>query len=67
LSNQTAGEILSMLDRSRLQRIVGAHLSQQNNTPALARQALEGALGGAGPEVMIACQADGFDWVEIAA
>jgi len=66
LSNETAGEILAMLDRSRLQRIVGAHLSLQNNTPALAREALEGALGGFGPEVMIACQAEGFDWVEIA-
>jgi phosphoribosyl 1,2-cyclic phosphodiesterase len=65
LSNETAGEILSMLDRSRLQRIVGAHLSQQNNTPELARQALEGALGGAGPEIMIACQAEGFGWQEI--
>ena len=67
LSNETAGEILSMLDRSRLQRIVGAHLSQQNNTPALARQALEGALGSAGPEIMIACQAEGFGWLDIAA
>jgi phosphoribosyl 1,2-cyclic phosphodiesterase len=65
LSNETAGEILSLLDRSRLQRIVGAHLSQQNNTPELARQALEGALGGAGPEIMIACQAEGFGWQEI--
>jgi phosphoribosyl 1,2-cyclic phosphodiesterase len=64
LSNDTAAEILSLLDRSRLQRIVGAHLSQQNNTPQLARQALEGVVG-AGPEIMIACQADGFDWIEI--
>lgn len=62
LSNETAAEILSALDRSRLQRIVGAHLSQQNNTPELARKALEGALGSAGPDIMIACQADGFDW-----
>jgi phosphoribosyl 1,2-cyclic phosphodiesterase len=67
LSNETAGEILAMLDRSRLQRIVGAHLSQQNNTPALARQALEGALGSAGPEIMIACQAEGFGWLDIPA
>ncbi len=65
LSNETAGEILSMLDRSRLKRIVGAHLSQQNNTPALAREALQGALGSGGPDVMIACQAEGFDWLEI--
>ncbi len=65
LSNQTAAEILSALDRSRLQRIVGAHLSQQNNTPELAREALESALGGIGPEIMIACQEDGFGWLDI--
>lgn len=65
LSNETAGEILAALDRGRLQRIVGAHLSQQNNTPELARQALEGALGGDGPEIMIACQAEGFGWIDI--
>jgi phosphoribosyl 1,2-cyclic phosphodiesterase len=64
LSNDTAAEILSLLDRTRLQRIVGAHLSQQNNTPELARQALEGVVG-AGLEIMIACQAEGFNWIEI--
>jgi phosphoribosyl 1,2-cyclic phosphodiesterase len=64
LSNDTAAEILSLLDRSRLQRIVGAHLSQQNNTPELARQALESVVG-ASPEIMIACQTEGFDWIEI--
>ena len=37
-----------------------------NNTPALARQALEGALGGVGPEIMIAGQAQGFDGVDVA-
>lgn len=66
LSNDTAADILAALDQSRLQRIVGAHLSQQNNTPALARQALEGALAGGGPDIMIACQAEGFAWVNIA-
>jgi phosphoribosyl 1,2-cyclic phosphodiesterase len=62
LSNDTAAEILAALDRSRLQRIVGAHLSQQNNTPELARQALESVLIGGGPDIMIACQAEGFGW-----
>lgn len=65
LSNDTAAEILAVLDRTRLQRIVGAHLSQQNNTPELARKALEGAVGDAGPEIMIACQTEGFGWIEI--
>lgn len=67
LSNDTAAEILAALDRSRLQRIVGAHLSQQNNTPELARKALESVLVGGGPDIMIACQAEGFGWTGIEA
>jgi len=65
LSNDTAADILAALDRSRLQRVVGAHLSQQNNTPELARQALERVLVGGGPDIMIACQAEGFGWTGI--
>jgi phosphoribosyl 1,2-cyclic phosphodiesterase len=64
LSNDTAGEILAALDRSRLSRVVGAHLSQQNNTPELARQALETALAGEAREIMIACQEEGFGWLD---
>ena len=67
LSNETSAEILDALDRSRLRTVVGAHLSKQNNTPALARAAICGVLGDAAVSVMIACQDDGFDWVELAA
>ncbi len=65
LANETAGDILSRLDRSRLQTVVGAHLSKQNNTPELARAAISAALKGASTEVMIACQEQGFDWVRV--
>lgn len=64
LSNAHAAEILAALDRSRLNKIVGAHLSQQNNTPALARQAMDGVVQAEPIEVLIACQDDGFDWLE---
>ncbi|HTH45046.1 MAG TPA: MBL fold metallo-hydrolase [Oxalicibacterium sp.] len=64
LSNQAAGEILGLLDKSRLRRIVGAHLSLKNNTPALARLALEQAAG-LQLDISIACQHDGFDWVAL--
>jgi phosphoribosyl 1,2-cyclic phosphodiesterase len=64
LSNRAAGEILQRLDKSRLRRIVGAHLSLKNNTPELARIALEGALE-MQCELSIACQQAGFDWVEL--
>lgn len=63
LSNDASAEILSALDNSRLRRVVGAHLSVQNNTPALARAALRDALGGHEAEVGIACQQGGFGWV----
>lgn len=63
LSNANASEILAGLDRSRLNKIVGAHLSQQNNTPALARQAMDDVVGAEAIEVLIACQDDGFDWL----
>jgi phosphoribosyl 1,2-cyclic phosphodiesterase len=65
LSNDTSAEILSALDSSRLRRVVGAHLSLQNNTPALARAALSGALGAHQAEIRIACQQDGFNWVSL--
>jgi phosphoribosyl 1,2-cyclic phosphodiesterase len=65
LSNDTTAEILSALDKSRLRTVVGAHLSQQNNTPELARNALCSVTAGSGIEVMIACQEEGFDWVDL--
>lgn len=64
LSNDTTTTILAELDKSRLKTIVGAHLSQQNNTPELARDALRKAIDASdGPEIRIACQHAGFDWI----
>lgn len=65
LSNQTTAEILAALDRSRLKTVVGAHLSQQNNTQELARAALCSVMGEGSDQVMIACQEEGFDWIEM--
>lgn len=67
LANETAAEILGMLDKSRLKMVVGAHLSRQNNTPELARAALGSAPGGSAAEVRIACQDEGFEWLAVAA
>src|SRR5438445_486229 len=44
LDNQHAARLLAALDRSRLKHVIGAHLSQQNNTPEIARNALASAL-----------------------
>ncbi|OWW21728.1 MBL fold metallo-hydrolase [Noviherbaspirillum denitrificans] len=65
LSNETAAEILSAVDKSRLRTVVGAHLSQQNNMPELAREALHGVTAGSGIDVMLACQEEGFDWIHL--
>ncbi|RJG06456.1 MBL fold metallo-hydrolase [Noviherbaspirillum cavernae] len=66
LSNDATSEILSAVDKSRLEIVIGAHLSQQNNTPELAHEALSRAVDSTSIEIVIACQEEGFDWVKIA-
>lgn len=65
LDNDAAAALLSKLDCSKLQHVVAAHLSQQNNTPDLARHALATVLGCMPEWVGIADQANGFDWRQI--
>ena len=64
LDNEDSARLLAALDRSRLKHVIGAHLSQQNNTPELARRALAGALGCEESWISLATQDDGFDWRE---
>ncbi len=64
LSNEAAGGILAAMDRSRLRRIVAAHLSVKNNTPDLARAALVNVVKDQ-VGINIACQEDGFAWVDL--
>ena len=49
----------------RLRLVVAAHLSAQNNAPALAQQALAGALQTDPESVGVADQETGFRWTEI--
>ncbi|GAB3553399.1 MBL fold metallo-hydrolase [Noviherbaspirillum agri] len=65
LANDSTAQILAALDRSRLKTVVGAHLSQQNNTPELAREALCAVADPLDFRIMIACQDEGFDWVNV--
>jgi phosphoribosyl 1,2-cyclic phosphodiesterase len=65
LDNQAAGSLLAALDRSKLQHVVAAHLSEQNNRPDLARAALASALGCSGDWIGVADQGTGFAWREI--
>lgn len=66
LDNACAAGLLSRLDNSRLQHIIAAHLSQQNNRPELASRALSEVLNCEQEWVGIADQAQGFDWRQIA-
>ena len=70
LDNTTASGLLGALvttqgAKSRIQHVIAAHLSRQNNTPALARRALAAALGCDDDWIGVATQDDGFDWREI--
>ncbi|RAR60102.1 phosphoribosyl 1,2-cyclic phosphodiesterase [Paraburkholderia unamae] len=65
LNNEAAGGILAGLDRAKLRHLIAAHLSQQNNTPDLARAAMAAVLGNAATEIGVASQAEGFDWISL--
>ncbi len=62
LDNAGARHLVGSLDRSRLRHLIAAHLSQQNNTPALARNALAQAAGCEEEWIGVASQLDGFGW-----
>ena len=65
LSNQQAAALLDRLDTGRLQHLLAAHISDKNNTPGLARQALADVLGCTADEVSIADQEQGFSWRQL--
>jgi len=65
LSNQESSEILSSLDQSRLRKVVGAHLSEANNSPELVSLALQKGLSSARTEILLACQQEGVNWIDM--
>jgi phosphoribosyl 1,2-cyclic phosphodiesterase len=66
LANGAAAQLLAALDARNLQHVIAAHLSQENNTPELARVALAGALNCAPEWIGVAAQDDGFGWRSVA-
>ena len=64
LSNRQAAEFLKRVDCSRLQKLVVAHISQQNNTLELAREAFSDSQFASG-DIHYACQDEGFDWMTL--
>jgi phosphoribosyl 1,2-cyclic phosphodiesterase len=65
LDNGAAARLVEAVDRSRLQHLIAAHLSQHNNTPDLARAAMARALGCAAEWVGVADQQTGFGWRDV--
>ena len=65
LSNGQAAQLLASVDRDRLQHIVMAHISEKNNTVALAEAALRRVVDSMDTAIS-ADQENGFDWLAIA-
>ena len=59
LSNDDTALLLEVLQHDRLAHVVLAHLSQENNTPEKARQAVTPVLNGASVRLHVASQAAG--------
>jgi len=65
LSNLQALELLQVLDQVRLRHIFGLHLSEINNTPGRALDALAAGRARAGIEVAVVDQQQGLDWFSL--
>lgn len=65
LDNAAAASLLGRLRRDRLQHVVAAHLSEENNSPEMARAALAGVLGCDPEWIGVADQSNGIGWREI--
>jgi phosphoribosyl 1,2-cyclic phosphodiesterase len=63
LANGAAAEIARSVQPRGLKQVVAAHLSQQNNRPELARQALAQALGCLARDIQVADAAVGSGWL----
>jgi phosphoribosyl 1,2-cyclic phosphodiesterase len=66
LSNDAAGLILRRCRHTGLRHLVAAHLSERNNSPALARAALAAAWGSTSEDIVVADQHIGFGWLDLA-
>ena len=65
LSNAQAANILSAVMHDKLRHVNAAHLSQQNNHPALAQSALATVLGCMPAEIFAACPETGTPWMMV--
>ncbi len=64
LSNAAAASIVGAIRHPKLKHLVAAHLSRQNNLPALARKSMATALDCAENEVIVADAVAGTPWLQ---
>lgn len=65
MNNQQAAGLLSAIDHSRLQALVAAHISHENNSEELVRSALDQVLEDGQERIRIADQDAGLGWIEL--
>lgn len=65
LANAATADILRAVQHTGLRRVVAAHLSAQNNAPALVQDLLGQALGWAAEDIVIASPTDGTPWFTV--
>jgi phosphoribosyl 1,2-cyclic phosphodiesterase len=63
LANEAAAAIAQAIRPHGLKQVVAAHLSEQNNRPELARQALAAAMGCSEADIHVADGASGCGWL----
>ncbi|MEO1573470.1 MAG: MBL fold metallo-hydrolase [Pseudomonadota bacterium] len=66
LNNAQAADLLAKSELGRLQHVLAVHVSEKNNTPDLARDALCEAADTVELDIAVACQDQGSPWREIA-
>ena len=65
LSNSAAADILKAVQHGRFKHLVAAHLSEQNNTPALVRALMSEALGCGPDDIVVASPSTGTGWLSL--
>ncbi len=65
LDNASAAHLLASVVHSRVQHVVGAHLSEKNNSRAIVKAAMACALGAPPDDMHVATQDTGFGWREL--
>lgn len=65
LNNEQAAGLLRKVELGRLQHLIICHISEQNNLPELATEALRDPIDGWSGRLHVATQAAGFDWLEV--